>query len=145
MTAALGCILVMAVAGEICLKIDVKWYSALVKPVFMPSAFGFSVLVTLVYACCAAVITRLVVKKKFFPYMAALALSGELAALYLSTVFRMKSLYGGAVVILLLFAVSFFTEVRFAAEDRLLAVSYFPVLVFNGFCLVLSFVLALSN
>ena len=122
MTAALGCILVMAVAGEICLKIDVKWYSALVKPVFMPSAFGFSVLVTLVYACCA-VITRLVVKKKFFPYMAALALSGELAALYLSTVFRMKSLYGGAVVILLLFAVSFFLEVRFAAEDRVLAVS----------------------
>ena len=45
MTAALGCILVMVVAGEICLKIDVKWYSALVKPVFMPSAFGFSVLV----------------------------------------------------------------------------------------------------
>lgn len=127
------------------MKIDLKWYSELVKPEFMPSAFGFSVIVTGVYACCIAVITSLVVHKRFFPSMAMLAGTGVLSLIFLFTVFRLKSLYGGAVVMLILFMLSFVTEVRFAVKARNIALAYFPVLVFNGFCLILSFTLALSN
>ena len=54
-------------------------------------------------------------------------------------------LYGGAAVMLALFLLSFAVEARFAAEERSVALAYLPVLVFNGFCLVLSFTLALSN
>ena len=46
---------------------------------------------------------------------------------------------------LALFLLSFAVEARFAAEERSVALAYLPVLVFNGFCLVLSFTLALSN
>lgn len=65
--------------------------------------------------------------------------------IFLFAVFRLKSLYGGAAVMLALFLLSFAVEARFAAEERSVALAYLPVLVFNGFCLVLSFTLALSN
>lgn len=144
-TVALFCILLVAGVGQFCLEIDLKWYSALIKPTFMPSAFGFTVLVSLVYACCVAVISGLVVHKRFFPSFVLLAGTGVLAVIFLFAVFRLKSLYGGAAVMLALFLLSFAVEARFAAEERSVALAYLPVLVFNGFCLVLSFTLALSN
>lgn len=144
-TVALFCVLLVAGGGQFCMKIDLKWYSDLIKPAFMPSAFGFSVLVTGVYACCIAVITRLVVHKRFFPSMVMLAGTGVLSLIFLFTVFRLKSLYVGATVMLILFILSFLIEVRFAIKDRATSLYYFPVLLFNGFCLVLSFALALAN
>lgn len=53
--------------------------------------------------------------------------------IFLFAVFRLKSLYGGAAVMLALFLLSFAVEARFAAEERSVALAYLPVLVFNGF------------
>lgn len=144
LTAALFCILVVSALGQFCLKIDMTWYAALNKPAFMLSPFGFTAVVSVVYAFSAAVITKLVVGRRFFPSMAILALSGGLSVLYIFVVFRLKSLYGGAVVALALFLISFALLVRFTVKDRTLALLYLPVCAFNAYALTVSFALALA-
>lgn len=144
LTAALFCILVVSALGQFCLKIDMTWYSALNKPAFLLSPFGFTVIVSAVYVFSAAVITKLVVGRHFFPSMAILALSGALSVLYIFVTFRLKSLYGGAVVALLLFLVSFALTVRFLFKDRTLALLYLPVFAFNVYAMTAAFALAFA-
>ena len=111
----------------------------------MPTPLGFTFTVTVVYALCIAVITRLVVGKRFFPSLTVLALTGVLAVLFLFVVFRLRNLYGGVVVAVALFLLSAALEVRFVVKDWILAAVYAPVALFNAFCLVLTSVLAMTN
>ena len=145
LTVALFCVLLVASAGQFCVNADLKWYSSLIKPFFMPTPLGFTFTVTVVYALCIAVITRLVVGKRFFPSLTVLALTGVLAVLFLFVVFRLRNLYGGVVVAVALFLLSAALEVRFVVKDWVLAAVYAPVALFNAFCLVLTSVLAMTN
>lgn len=145
LTFALFCILLVAAVGQFCLEIDVEWYHSLVKPPFLLSPFGFTVVVSLVYVCVCAAITRLVVGKHFFPSMIFLTLTGVFAVIFLFVMFRLKSVYGAAVVMCLVFAVSFIQQVRFFLKDRVLALIYLPVFAFNAYCAVVAFSLAAAN
>lgn len=145
LTFALFCILLVAAVGQFCLEIDVEWYHSLVKPPFLLSPFGFTVVVSLVYVCMCAVITRLVVGKHFFPSMIFLSLTGVLAVVYIFVMFRVKSVYGASVAMCAVFAVSFIQQVRFFLKDRVLALVYLPVFAFNAYCAVVAFSLAAAN
>lgn len=145
LTAALFCVLLFSAFAQFILEIDVVWYNSLVKPAFMLSPFGFRVTVCIVYACIAAVITRLVVGKHFFPSTVILALTAAIALECLFCVFRARSLVGGAVAACLLAATSLVLLVRFVLKDGLLALVYSPVFVFNAYCLAVTCFLALNN
>lgn len=145
LTFALFCVLLVAAVGQFCLKIDFTWYYALNKPAFMPTPGGFTLMTSAVYVFSAALITRLVVGRHFFPSMIFLAVAGMLSAVYLFVMFRMKNPYAACVVMLCVWAVSFVTLVRFMFKDRWCVALYLPVFLFNSFCTVLAVWLAFSN
>lgn len=145
LTAALFCVLLFSAFAQFILEIDVKWYNSLIKPSFMLSPFGFRVTVCLVYACLAAVTTRLVVGKRFFPSTVILAATAAFALACLACVFRARSLVGGAFSACLLTAASFLLGVRFAVEDGALVLVYAPVFAFNVYALTVLCFLAVNN
>ena len=145
LTAALFCVLLFSAFAQFILEIDVVWYNSLVKPSFMLSPFGFRVTVCIVYACIAAVITRLVVGKHFFPSTVILALTAAFSLACLFWIFRARALVGAAFVACLLVASSLVLLVRFVFKDGVLALVYAPVFLFNAYCLAVMCFLALNN
>lgn len=139
------CTLVVAWLCADCLKIDFKWYNALVKPVIVPGGGYFTLFVSAAYALNILVVARLVTGKHFFPSTLILAGIGLFSILFIYAFFARCNVYLGLVFMLLVFILSFIQQVRFFIKETLIALYYLPVFIFNCYCLVAVAAIAIAN
>lgn len=141
----LFCVLIVAGLCAFFLKIDFIWYNRLIKPVFVPTSGYFSFMMCIVYFSNIAVVSRLVTGKHFFPSLLILSAIGVFSVLFVAVFFSLKLLVGGAVVMSVLFALSFFQQVRFFIKEIRIALYYLPTFLFNCYAFVVVFAIALTN
>lgn len=143
--AGLFLVLVVAWFCSFSLKMDFEWYNALSKPLFMADRSVFTALVSVVYFLHVVVISRLVTGKHLLPSMVFLGVIGLASILFNYTFFTLKSVYAGFVFILVIFVFSTVLQLRFLLKDRVLALYYLPIFLFNFYCLMTTSFVAFNN
>ncbi|MEG2450579.1 MAG: tryptophan-rich sensory protein [Clostridia bacterium] len=141
----LFCTLIVAGLCSYCFNMDFTWYSQLDKPSFMPSGGYFTVFVSLTYLSTIWVIARLVASKKIAPTIVFFVVIGVCSILFVYLFFSLKQIYGSMVFITFTFISSLMLFLKFIARDFVSAIIYFPSLLFNAFCFVIMFALAMAN
>ncbi len=137
--------LVMAWGCSFALNTDLTWYNELYKPAFMPTSSVMTALVSVVYVVHILVVARLVTGRHFFPSLLFLGGVGILSVLFLNSFFKVHNLYLAFSIIIMLFALSLVTEIRFFIKDVRTALYYLPIFVFNAFCFVLTTCCVFAN
>lgn len=142
-----GLFLVLVVAWfcSFSLKLDLNWYNTLSKPSFAVDGHVFAAFVSVVYFLHVVVISRLVTGKHLLPSMVFLGVIGLASILFNHTFFTLKNVYVGFIFILLTFVFSTVLQLRFLFKDRMLALYYLPIFVFNFYCLLVTGFIAFSN
>lgn len=143
--AGLFCTLIVAMLCSYCFKLDVYWYSNLVKPSYLPPGGGFTVMVGISYISTIWVISRLVEHKHIFPSMFIFVFLGVFCILFVYAFFTLKMLVLALFFIIAVFALSFTLLIRFLIKDPLTALIYLPAFAFNSFCMVIVFGIVMCN
>ncbi len=141
----LFCTLIVAGICSYCFNLDLKWYFALNKPVFLVTNGWFTVFVGLAYASSILAIGRLIEYKHIFPSMIFFGVLGISCILFVLCFFRFKCFIASLVFMALALAMAYVLFIRFLIKDFKIAIEFLPAFLFDIYAFVCTVFIVLNN